>query len=65
MLFRSENLRQPVSAVIPADERQVITSINRGVPFVLDPKPSPVARAVKELADLVRDRVTAASAEAA
>ena len=60
-----ENLRQPVSAVIPADERQVITSINRGVPFVLDPKPSPVARAVKELADLVRDRVTAASAEAA
>lgn len=49
-----ENLRQPVVSVIPLDERVVIPSVNRGVPFMLDNKTQPIARTVYNLAETVR-----------
>ncbi|MDP3186791.1 MAG: response regulator [Anaerolineales bacterium] len=50
----AENLKQEVVAVIPLDERVVISSVNRGVPFVLDNKARPSARGVFTLAEALR-----------
>lgn len=50
----AENLKQEVVAVIPLDERVVISSVNRGVPFVLDNKTQPSARGVLALAEALR-----------
>lgn len=50
----AENLKQEVVAVIPLDERVVISSVNRGVPFVLDNKAQPSARRVFALAEALR-----------
>ncbi len=50
----AENLKQEVVAIIPLDERVVISSVNRGVPFVLDNKTQPSARGVLALAEALR-----------
>jgi pilus assembly protein CpaE len=52
-----ENLKQEVVAVIPLDERVVIPSVNRGVPFVLDNKTQPAARGIFMLAEALRSRL--------
>ncbi len=52
------NLKHPVSVVIPQEERVVLPSVNRGVPFILQERKRPVARAVLELAEKVRQRLT-------
>lgn len=49
-----ENLKQKVVAVIPLDERVVIPSVNRGVPFILDNKTQPSAKGIFSLAEEVR-----------
>jgi len=49
-----ENLKLTISAVIPLDERIVIPSVNRGVPFVLDNKTQPAAKGIFSLAEAVR-----------
>lgn len=54
-----ENLKQEVAVVIPLDEKVVITSVNKGVPFMLDNKSQPVARGIFSLAEAVRARLTA------
>jgi septum formation inhibitor-activating ATPase MinD len=43
--------------VIPVDERVVIPSINRGVPFMLGDKSRPISRAVLDLTEVVRGRL--------
>jgi pilus assembly protein CpaE len=53
-----ENLKQPVEAMIPLDEKIVIPSVNRGVPFVLDNKAQPSAKAIFSLAEVVRARIS-------
>jgi len=53
----SENFKHDIVAVIPADERVVIPSINRGVPFMLGNRSTPVAKAVLSLADVIRQRL--------
>ncbi|GAP17765.1 response regulator [Levilinea saccharolytica] len=53
-----ESLRQPIPIAIPLDDRIVSGSINRGVPFVIDNKAQPTSKAVFQLADLVRERLT-------
>ena len=53
-----ENLKQEVVAVVPLDEKVVIPSINRGVPFIITAKTKPVARAIYSLAEVVRERIT-------
>jgi pilus assembly protein CpaE len=55
----ADNLKQEVALVIPADEVTAISSVNRGVPFVLDNKNQPIARGVFALADAVRAKVAA------
>jgi pilus assembly protein CpaE len=52
-----ESLRQEVIAVIPLDERTVIPSVNRGVPFMLDNKTQPAARGIYVLAEALRAKM--------
>ena len=53
----SENLKQEIIAVIPYEER-VIVSVNRGIPFILVDKTRPLSRAIISLAEIVRQRVS-------
>jgi pilus assembly protein CpaE len=55
-----DNLKQPVVAVIPLDERVVVPAVNRGVPFILDNKTQPSARGILSLAESVRKTIAAA-----
>jgi pilus assembly protein CpaE len=53
----SENLKQEISAVIPFEER-VIVSVNRGIPFLLVDKSRPLSRSILSLAEVVRKRIS-------
>ena len=53
-----ENLKLPVVSVIPLDERIVIPSVNRGVPFMIDNKTQPIARTIFSLAETVRAQLS-------
>jgi pilus assembly protein CpaE len=53
-----ESLRQEVVLTIPFEDRIVLGSINRGIPFVIDNKTQPVSKAIFELADLIRARAS-------
>jgi pilus assembly protein CpaE len=61
----ADNLKQEVVAVIPLDERVVIPSVNRGVPFVLDNKAQPAARGVFALAEALRVKLMSTEDEVA
>jgi pilus assembly protein CpaE len=50
-----DNLKQPIAAVIPLDERVVVPAVNRGVPFILENKTQPSARGILSLAESVRE----------
>ena len=52
-----ENLKVDVAAIIPLDERIVIPSVNRGVPFILGNKTQPASRGILSLAENVRTRI--------
>ena len=60
-----ENLRQDIVAVIPTDERIVVPSVNRGVPFVLTAKGrgNQISRTIYELAEITRQRLLASESE--
>jgi pilus assembly protein CpaE len=53
-----DNLKQPVVSVIPLDERIVIPSVNRGVPFMVDNKTQPIARTIYSLAETIRAQLS-------
>lgn len=53
----SENLKQEITAVIPFEER-VIVSVNRGIPFLLVDKSRPLSRSILSLAEEVRKRIS-------
>lgn len=57
------NLKLPLSAVIPLDEKTVIPSVNQGVPFVSTQKTQPASRGIFGLAEKVRTRINELSAE--
>ncbi len=59
----SDNLKHEVSAILPLDEKVVITAVNRGVPFMLDNKTQPVGRGIFSLAEAVRARLTTLETE--
>jgi pilus assembly protein CpaE len=59
----AENLKLEVVAVIPLDERVVIPSVNRGVPFVLDNKTQPSARGIFTLAEALRVKLMGTEGE--
>jgi len=52
-----ENLRQEVVSILPLDERVVVPSVNRGVPFVTTHKSRAISRAILGLAEAVRQRI--------
>jgi pilus assembly protein CpaE len=52
-----ENLKQPVVGVVPLDERVVIPSVNRGVPFMIDNKSQPSSKALFSLAEVIRKQI--------
>lgn len=53
-----ESFKQEVVAVLPFDERVVVPSINRGVPFMLGNKTQPITRGLLSLAEAVRSKMT-------
>jgi pilus assembly protein CpaE len=53
----SDNFKQDIVAVIPAEDRVVMPSINRGVPFMLGDKSRPIARSFLAMTEAVRDRL--------
>ena len=57
----SESFKHEISAVLPLDERVVIPSINRGVPFILADKSKPISKAILQLAEAVRQRLVVLS----
>jgi len=52
-----ESLRQEISLAIPLEDRIVPVSVNKGVPFIIEQKTSPIARSIFSLADLCRQRI--------
>ncbi|MCS6907957.1 MAG: response regulator [Anaerolineales bacterium] len=54
----AESIKQEMVATIPFDERTVIPSVNRGIPFMLEDRTRPIAKAYLGLAELVRQRIT-------
>lgn len=57
-----ENLKQEVAAVIPLEER-VIVSVNRGIPIILVDKSRPISRSILSLTELIRQRLSEIQAE--
>ncbi len=51
-----ESLRQPIIGTIPFDDKTVVNSINRGIPFVLENKVLPISKSILELAALVQKK---------
>jgi pilus assembly protein CpaE len=63
-----ESFKHEITAVIPFDDRVVLPSVNRGVPFMMGNRTLPIARTFLSLAEVVRHRLAelaAAEAEAA
>ena len=60
-----ENLHQEILAVIPSDERTVVPSVNRGIPFVLNSKgrSNNITRSIFELAEIVRQKLATIESE--
>lgn len=52
-----ESFKHEVTAVLPFDERVVLPSINRGVPFMVGDRSRPIARGILALSDGVRQRI--------
>ena len=52
-----ESLKQPVVVAIPFEERIISNSINRGVPFMIDNKTAPAAKAISALQDELKNRI--------
>jgi pilus assembly protein CpaE len=53
-----ENLKINVASILPLDEKVVVPSVNRGVPFVLSNKSKPISRAMMTLTEKVRQRIS-------
>lgn len=60
-----ESFKHEIIAVIPFDDRSVIPSVNRGIPFMLGDRSRPVAKSILAIAEAVRQRVSELSAEGA
>lgn len=59
----ADNLKVEVAATIPVDDRVVIPSVNRGVPFMLGNKNQPATRGILSLAEKVRARIASLEVE--
>ena len=54
----SENFKQEIKVVIPFEEKVVLPSINRGVPFMLGEKSKAISRSFLSLTEAVRKQLT-------
>lgn len=54
----SENFKQEVKVVIPFEEKVVLPSINRGVPFMLETKSKSITRSFVSLTESVRKQLS-------
>jgi pilus assembly protein CpaE len=54
----SDSFKHEIVAVLPDEERVVIPSVNRGVPFMLGDKSKSIARSFLTMTEAVRDRLT-------
>jgi pilus assembly protein CpaE len=61
----SENFKQELKIVIPFEEKVVLPSINRGVPFMLGVKSKSITRSFVSLAEAVRKRLSNGKEKAA
>ena len=59
----AESFKHEILAVLPADERVVVPSINRGVPFMLGDRSKPISRSFLSLAEVVRQRLSSLADE--
>jgi pilus assembly protein CpaE len=59
----SDSFKHEIVAVIPNDERAVVPSINRGVPFMLGDQSRPIAKSITSLAEVMRQRIADLSEE--
>lgn len=55
----SESLKQIVEGVIPLEERIVTTSINRGVPFIVENKNSTVSKSIYAISEKIKEKIAA------
>ncbi|MGA9534226.1 MAG: response regulator [Anaerolineales bacterium] len=55
----AENLRRPVEGEIPAEEKIVSASINRGIPLIMGDKGKVPARSLLDLLGTIRERLVA------
>jgi pilus assembly protein CpaE len=53
-----ESFKQEVHETLPLDERVVLPSINRGIPFVMGDKSKPITRSLFSLKEAVRKRLS-------
>jgi pilus assembly protein CpaE len=58
-----ESFKQEVVAVIPFEDRVVVPSVNRGVPFMLGDRTRPIARSMLMLTEAVRHRLVEIASE--
>jgi pilus assembly protein CpaE len=54
----SESFKQEIQVVLPFEEKVVLPSINRGVPFVLGDKSKPITRGIFSLTESIRKKLT-------
>lgn len=54
----SENFKQEIKVVVPFEEKVVLPSINRGVPFMLGEKSKSITRSFVSLTEAVRERLS-------
>jgi pilus assembly protein CpaE len=54
----SESFKHEILVVIPDDDRTVVPSVNRGVPFMMGDRTRPIARSILSLAEVVRQRIS-------
>jgi pilus assembly protein CpaE len=53
----SDSFKQEIVSILPVDERIVIPSINRGVPFMMGDRSRPIAKSYLQLAEMLRQRL--------
>jgi pilus assembly protein CpaE len=54
----SESFKHDILAVVPFDERTVLPAVNRGVPFMITDKKSPIARSILDLTAKIRQKLS-------
>lgn len=60
-----ESFKREISAVIPYEDRVIIPSVNRGIPFMMGDRTRPIAKNFLALAEVVRQRITELATESA